>query len=326
MKLLIVMRHHFELWNAPAWLAERLREDFPGLEVVQLPNYEGIDGQLADTEVLLAWSLRPEQVKAAKKLGWIHSPVAAVHLLMIPEIIQSDIVVTNAREINGPVVAEHVIAQIFALAKCLPTAVRMQQQRAWGQDAIWHQRPKEIAGATLGLVGVGSIGSEVAKRAAALGMRVFAVRENSVKPKAQGVEKVFELGQIDEMLALADYVVLAAPVTPRTNLLMNAARIAKMKPDSCLINVGRGPLIDDAALAEALSARRIRGAALDVFVKEPLPESSPYWHLENVLITPHTAAISEYFWERQYELLRENLRRYLAGESLLAVVDKSKGY
>jgi phosphoglycerate dehydrogenase-like enzyme len=270
--------------------------------------------------------LRPEQVKAAKKLGWIHSPVAAVHLLMIPEIIQSDIVVTNAREINGPVVAEHVIAQIFALAKCLPTAVRMQQQRAWGQDAIWHQRPKEIAGATLGLVGVGSIGSEVAKRAAALGMRVFAVRENSVKPKAQGVEKVFELGQIDEMLALADYVVLAAPVTPRTNLLMNAARIAKMKPDSCLINVGRGPLIDDAALAEALSARRIRGAALDVFVKEPLPESSPYWHLENVLITPHTAAISEYFWERQYELLRENLRRYLAGESLLAVVDKSKGY
>jgi phosphoglycerate dehydrogenase-like enzyme len=326
MKLLIVMRHHFELWNAPAWLAERLREDFPGLEVVQLPNYEGIDGQLADTEVLLAWSLRPEQVKAAKKLGWIHSPVAAVHLLMIPEIIQSDIVVTNAREINGPVVAEHVIAQIFALAKCLPTAVRMQQQRAWGQDAIWHQRPKEIAGATLGLVGVGSIGSEVAKRAAALGMRVFAVRENSVKPKAQGVEKVFELGQIDEMLALADYVVLAAPVTPRTNLLMNAARIAKMKPDSCLINVGRGPLIDDGALAEALSARRIRGAALDVFVKEPLPESSPYWHLENVLITPHTAAISEYFWERQYELLRENLRRYLAGESLLAVVDKSKGY
>lgn len=326
MKLLIVMRHHFELWNAPAWLAERLRENFPGLEVVQLPNYEGIDGQLADTEVLLAWSLRPEQVKAAKKLGWIHSPVAAVHLLMIPEIIQSDIVVTNAREINGPVVAEHVIAQIFALAKCLPTAVRMQQQRAWGQDAIWHQRPKEIAGATLGLVGVGSIGSEVAKRAAALGMRVFAVRENSAKPKSQGVEKVFELGQIDEMLALADYVVLAAPVTPRTNLLMNAARIAKMKPDSCLINVGRGPLIDDGALAEALSARRIRGAALDVFVKEPLPESSPYWHLENVLLTPHTAAISEYFWERQYELLRENLRRYLAGESLLAVVDKSKGY
>ena len=213
MKLLIVVRHHFELWNAPAWLAGRLRHDFPGLEVVQLPNYEGIDEQLADTEILLAWSLRPEQVKAAKKLRWIHSPVAAVHLLMIPEIIESDIVVTNAREINGPVVAEHVIAQIFALAKCLPTAVRMQQQRAWGQDEIWRQRPKEIAGATLGLVGVGSIGSEVAKRAAALGMRVFAVRENSAKPKPQGVERVFDLGQIDEMLALADYVVLAAPVT-----------------------------------------------------------------------------------------------------------------
>lgn len=326
MKLLIVVRHHFELWNAPAWLGERLRHDFPGLDVVQLPNYEGIDGQLVDTEILLAWSLRPGQVKAARNLRWIHSPVAAVHLLMIPEIVQSDIVVTNAREINGSVVAEHVIGQIFALAKCLATAVRMQQRRAWGQDAVWRERPKEIAGATLGLIGVGSIGSEVARRAAGLGMRVLGARENPSKPKPEGVERIFALQQMDELVSVADYLVLAAPVTPRSRLLMNAERIAGMKPDSCLINVGRGPLIDDAALAEALHAGRIRGAALDVFVKEPLPEDSPYWDLENVLITPHTAALSEHFWERQYDLLRENLRRYLAAEPLLAVVDKSKGY
>ena len=326
MKLLIVVRHHFELWNAPAWLGERLRHDFPGLDVVQLPNYEGIDGQLVDTEILLAWSLRPGQVKAARNLRWIHSPVAAVHLLMIPEIVQSDIVVTNAREINGSVVAEHVIGQIFALAKCLVTAVRMQQRRAWGQDAVWRERPKEIAGATLGLIGVGSIGSEVARRAAGLGMRVLGARENPSKPKPEGVERIFALQQMDELVSVADYLVLAAPVTPRSTLLMNAERIARMKPDSCLINVGRGPLIDDAALAKALRAGRIRGAALDVFVKEPLPEDSPYWDLENVLITPHTAALSEHFWERQYDLLRENLRCYLAAEPLLAVVDKSKGY
>jgi len=326
MKILIVVHHRFELWNAPAWLAERLRRDFPDLEVLQLPSHEGIVEQIVNTEILVAWSLRPEQVKAAKRLRWIHSIVAAVHLLMIPEIIQSDIVVTNAREINGPVVAEHVIAQIFALAKCLPEAVRLQQQRKWGQDAIWQRRPKEIAGATLGLVGVGSIGSEVGKRAAGLGMQVVAVREDLSKPVPQGVAMVFGLEQVDEMLAVADYVVLAAPVTPRTTSLMNTARIAKMKPESCLINVGRGPLIDDAALVEALRARRLRGAALDVFVKEPLAENSPYWDLENVLITPHTAALTEHLWERQYDLLRDNLKRYLAAQPLLGVVDKRKGY
>jgi D-2-hydroxyacid dehydrogenase (NADP+) len=326
MKLLIVVHHRFELWNAPAWLAQRLLDDFPNLEVVQLPSYAGIDEQLVDAEILVAWSLRAEQVHAAKQLRWIHSPVAAVHLLMIPEIIQSDIVVTNAREINGPVVAEHVIAQIFALAKCVPEAVRLQQQHQWAQDAIWRHKPKEIAGATLGLVGLGSIGGEVAKRAAALGMRVLAVRQDVGKPTPQAVEKVFALEHIDQMLSVADYVVLCAPVTPETDQLMNAERIAKMKPDSCLINVGRGPLIDDAALIDALRARRIRGAALDVFVKEPLAQDSPYWNLDNVLITPHTAALTERFWERQYGLLRENIRRYQAGEALLGVVDKNRGY
>lgn len=326
MKLLILVHHRFELWNAPDWLPERLRGDFPQIEIVQLPTYEGIDQQLADTEILVAWSLRPEQVKAAQKLRWIHSPVAAVHLLMIPEIIESEIVVTNARAVNGPVVAEHVMAQMFALAKCLPQAVRLQEQRSWGQDAIWKSQPKEVTGATLGIVGLGSIGSEVARRAAALGMRVLAVRQDLNKAKPDEVEQVFRLDEIDEVLSVADYVVLCAPVTPATNLLMNPNRIARMKPDSCLINVGRGPLIDDHALIEALQNARIRGGALDVFPREPLPDDSAYWNLPNVLITPHTAALSERFWERQHDLLRENIRRYLAGQELLGLVDKSKGY
>jgi phosphoglycerate dehydrogenase-like enzyme len=326
MKLLIVVHHRFDLWNAPAWLPERLRRDFPGLEVVQLPTYEGIAEQIVDTDVLMAWSVRPEQIKTAEKLRWIHSPVAAVHLLMIPEIIQSEIVVTNAREINGSVVAEHVIAQIFALAKCLPEAVRLQRQHQWGQEIIWQRRPKEIAGATLGLVGAGSIGREVAKRAASLGMRVLAVREDLSKPKPEGVDTVLNSDRIDEMLAVADYVVLAVPVTPRTTALMNADRLARMKPDSCLINVGRGPLIDEGALAVSLRAGKVRGAAQDVFTKEPLPADSPLWDLENLLITPHTAALTEQLWDRQYALLHENLTRFLAAQPLLAVVDKGKGY
>lgn len=326
MKLVLAVHHRFELWNIPAWLPERLRQDFPGLEVVHLPSYDGIVEHLRDCEILVAWSLRPEQVAQAKKLRWIHSPVAAVHLLMIPEIVNSDIAVTNAREINGAVVAEHVIAQIFALAKCLPDAVRFQDQRIWGQDAIWQRRPKEVAGATLGLIGAGSIGSEVARRGAALGMRVLVVREDVRKPKPEGVEQVLPLEQVDELLAAADYVALAVPVTTRTTRLIDAQRLTRMRTDGCLINVGRGPLIDEAALADALRAGQIRGAALDVFIKEPLAQASPLWGLKNLLITPHTAALTERLWERQYALLHENLSRYLAGQSLLAVVDKHKGY
>jgi phosphoglycerate dehydrogenase-like enzyme len=128
------------------------------------------------------------------------------------------------------------------------------------------------------------------------------------------------------MLAQSDYLVLAAPLTPATRGLMNANRLASMKSDAYLINVGRGPLIDDAALIEALSERRIGGAALDVFEQEPLPEDSPLWNLDNLLITPHTAALTEKLWQRHYDLFSQNLWRYLEGEPLLFVVDKQKGY
>lgn len=327
-KLLIVLYHRFELWNAPAWLADRLREEFPQIEIVHLKSYEGMEAELREAEVLVAWSIKPEQLAAARKLRWIHSPAAAVHQLVFPELVNSDIILTNAREVHGPVVAEHVIAQILALAKRIPQAVLLQQQHVWGQEPLWRgrPRPREVAGATVGLVGLGSIGREVANRAAALGMRVIAVREHPEKGTVANVQTVMGTAQVDVMLQEADYVVLCAPLTPDTRNLINAERIAKMKPDACLINVSRGPLIDDKALIDALTNSRIGGAALDVFSGEPLTADSPFWSLENLLITPHTAAVTEKLWDRHYALIRENLRRYLAGEPLLAIVDKQKGY
>src|SRR5207248_3798090 len=183
MMLLFILRHPFELWNAPAWLTGRIHDAFPNIEAIQLSSYDGIENHLRDAEVAITWSLRPEQFKAAKRLRWIHSPAAAVHQLMFPELVHSDVVLTNAREVHGPVVAEHVIAQILAMAKMLPEAVRLQQQHRWGQENMWsgRPRPREVAGATLGLVGLGSIGREVAQRAAALDMRVIAVREHPDK-------------------------------------------------------------------------------------------------------------------------------------------------
>jgi len=327
MKLLIAVHHFFDQWNAPAWFAERLRTDFPNLNIVHLPDYQRMDEEIADAEILIAWSVRPEQIKLAEGLRWIHSPAAAVHTLIIPEIVNSNIQITNAREVHGPVVAEHVIALIFALAKKIPGSVALQQKHVWGQQLLWDELPRvrEVAGATLGLVGLGAIGRPLVRSARALGMRVVAVREHPEKGN-DGADVVFGPAQIDKAFLQGDYVVLAAPITGSTKAIANAARLALMKPGACLINVGRGLLVDESALATALREKKIGGAALDVFPKEPLAPESPLWELPNLLITPHTAALTDKLWERHYSLFTQNLRRYLCGQPLLGGVDKRKGY
>jgi phosphoglycerate dehydrogenase-like enzyme len=326
-KLLICVRHPFDQWNAPDWFPKRLSHEFPQVNVVHLPDYTRVDEEIGDAEIVIAWSIRPEQVAAAKKLRWIHSPAAAVHQLIFPELVNSDVILTNAREVHGPVVTEHVIALIFALAKKIPGSVRLQEKHVWGQQILWDELPRvrEVAGATVGLIGLGSIGRSVAKSAKALGMRVIAVREHPEKG-SEGADVVFGPAQIDEVFRQADYVVLAAPVTASTKAIESAERLALMKLDACLINVGRGPLVDELALAAALRDKKIGAAALDVFPKEPLAADSPLWDVPNLLITPHTAALTDKLWERHYTLFSENLRRYLNGKPLLAVVDKRKGY
>jgi len=303
-------------------------QEFPVLQVVQRDSYDGIEPELRDAEVIFTISLRPEQFMAAQKLRWIQAPTAAVHQFLFPELINSNVVLTNATEVHGPVVAEHVIAMVFALAKKVPQAAVLQRQRVWGQEAMWSERPhlREITGATLGLIGVGSIGRRVAKMASALGMRVIAVREHVEKGTPEGVEAVFPASDLNTLLRQSDYVVVAAPLIPATNSLIGAAQLAAMKPDACLINVGRGPQVDAVALANALRARKIGGAALDVFDREPLPGDSPLWALDNLLITPHTAGLTEKLWHRHYDLFSANLRRYLSHQPLQHVVDKRKGY
>jgi phosphoglycerate dehydrogenase-like enzyme len=213
------------------------------------------------------------------------------------------------------------------LAKKIPGSVLLQEKRIWGQQILWNELPRvrEVAGATLGLVGLGSIGRPVVKSAKALRMRVITVREHPEKG-SEGADAVFGPSQTDEIFRRADYIVLAAPVTAATTAIANAERLALMKPDACLINVSRGQLVDETALVIGLRERKIGGAALDVFPTEPLAAGSPLWDVPNLLITPHTAALTDKLWERHYALLSENLRRYLNREPLLAVVDKRKGY
>jgi phosphoglycerate dehydrogenase-like enzyme len=327
MKTLIVHYHSFELWHAPSWIRERLQLDFPGHQFIQLQNYDRVPQEIADTDVFIGLSLRPEQFAAAKRLRWIHSPAAAVHQLMYPELVNSSVALTNSTGVHGPVVAEHAITLLLALAKRLPQAMQYQARHEWSQNQLWQgsPRPREVADSTVLVIGMGSIGREFAARAKALGLRIMAIRENPAKG-LDGADAVYGSAQIDEVLPQADYVLLCTPVTPATTGIMNAARLGKMKPDAYLINVARGPLIDEAALLDTLQHRRIAGAALDVFNQEPLLADSPFWSLDNILITPHTAAVTDRLWERHYRLIVDNMKRFLAGERLLNEVDKTRGY
>lgn len=327
MKLLIVLHHRFDLWQAPSWVAERLRKEFPQIEVVHLSDYNRVNEEISDADIVIGWSLRGEQIKAARKLKWIHSTATAVHALLSPELRANDVVVTNARDVHGPVVAEHALALIFALAKRLPQAMRYQQQRHWAQQEMWcaDHPPRELRGATLSIIGLGGIGRPLARMASGLGMRVIGVRQHPERP-IEGVETQYGFDELDTALRNADFVVLSLPVTAKTQHLMNAARLSCLQPHSYLINVGRGVLIDEGALVEALRSRKFAGAALDVTTEEPLPPESPLWEMDNVLITPHIAGLTEQMWERHYETFAANLRHFLRGEPLQWVVDKQEEY
>jgi len=326
-KLLLCVWHPFTLWRAPQWLAARLSERYPGLRVVHLQDYSGITAELPDTDIFVGWSLRPQQLAAAPKLKWLHSTAAGVAQLMYPELRASGIAVTNASGVHTIPIAEHVLGLLLALARRFPSAFRHQAARHWGQQDIWNEpvRPRELRGATLLVVGLGAIGSEVARLARSLGIHVLAVTRSG-RPAPELADRVAPASALDLFLHEADFVVLAAPETAETRCLINAARLAKMKSSAYLVNVARGSLVDEAALVVALRERRIAGAALDVVGEEPLPGSSPLWSLDNCFVTPHLSGASDSLWERQAELLLDNLDRWFSGRELRNRVDLARGY
>jgi phosphoglycerate dehydrogenase-like enzyme len=326
-KIAILLHDQFEMWQPPAWFVEKLRAEFPQVAVQYSATKRDDEQALRNADVMIGWSLLPEQLRTAKSLRWIYSITAAIDQFLYPELTATDIALTNAGSVHGPVVAEHAIAMLLALAKRLPSAARYQQRRKWAMEAIWKEkpRPREVRGTTLVVVGLGSIGAEVASMAAALKMHVIGVREHPERGAA-GSHEVVGYNALDSAIARADFVVLAAPLTPRTRHLIDARRLQLFKPTAFLINVSRGALVDEAALVKALRDRRLDGAALDVFEQEPLSRWSPLWKMPQVLITPHTAFLTENVWQRHYEVFAANLKRFLAGQPLENVIDKTRGY
>jgi phosphoglycerate dehydrogenase-like enzyme len=326
-KIAILLHDEFEMWQPPAWFVEKLRTDFPEIEVLHSAQKRDDEPALREADVMIGWSLPPEQLRAAKSLRWIYSITAAIDQFLYPELASTEIALTNAGSVHGPVVAEHAIAMLLALAKRLPSAMRYQQRRKWAMEAIWNEQPhpREVRAAGVVVVGLGSIGAEVASMAAALKMYVIGVREHPQRG-ACGAHEVAGYDSLNGVLSLADFVVLAAPLTERTRHLIDARRLQQFKPTAFLINVSRGGLVHEAALVKALRDRRLAGAALDVFEKEPLSSWSPLWKMPQVLITPHTAFLTENVWQRHYEVFTANLKRYMVGQPLEGVVDKRRGY
>ena len=276
---------------------------------------------IADTDILLAWGwtdIRPLYL-AAPKLKWVHALSAGVESLLFPEIQNNSTILTNSRGIHGIPMAEHTFAMILAFTRGLNLSVRQQIVKKWKRVPA-----DEIYEKTIGIIGLGSIGREIAKKAKGLDMRVLAVkREPTTEPF---VDKMYTPATLLEMLPLCDFVVIALPLVAETKEYLRLEHFAVMKRSAYFINIARGGVIREDDLITALKQGLIAGAGLDVFDQEPLPEASPLWDMPNVLATPHQAALSPYYLDRAVKLFADNLSRFVRNDEMLNVIDKVKGY
>jgi D-2-hydroxyacid dehydrogenase (NADP+) len=326
-KLVVCVWHPFEQWRAQPILPETIRRRWPEMLVVYLPDYDRLPQELPDTDIFVGASLRPEQFQHARKLKWIHSTAVGVSQLMYPELRGSGVILTNPSGILSQPIAEHTMGLMIALARHFPDSVRYQDRARWSQIEVSSQPGPltELSGQLLLIVGYGSIGREIARRARAFDMRVWGVTRSG-KGDATHIEKILPIAQLEDALPHADYIVLSAPDTQETQKLLGPAQIAKMKPGARLINVGRGSLLDEAALIRALETGALGGAALDVAAAEPLPAESPLWKAPNLFITPHTSGVSDRLWQKETKLLMDLLGRWFDGRDLFNVVDFTRGY
>jgi phosphoglycerate dehydrogenase-like enzyme len=302
-------------------------ESLPGSPSIAVGNcVEAFEGLAPETQVIFNWSgsrqLLQQVWKIAPRVQWAHSRAAGLDGLLFPELVESPVLLTNGRGVFSQSLGEFVIASTLFFAKDFRRMLRNQAAGVWEPFDV-----EEVRGQTMGIVGYGDIGRACARRSYDMGMKVLAMRRRpELSQGDEFVSRVFPFDRLLEMLPECDYVVAAAPLTPATRHLIGDAAIAAMKKTAVVMNVGRGPVIDEAALIRALETGRIRGAALDVFETEPLPPSSPLYKLEKVLLSPHCADHTADWLEQAMQFFIDNFARFAAGQPLLNVVDKKAGY
>jgi phosphoglycerate dehydrogenase-like enzyme len=307
-------------------MRERILEAAPGTRLIPI-SAEGIsDESLDDAEVLLrGWSLGGDPldrlVGRAPRLRWIHSVSVGVESVLTPCVRLRGLTVTNGRGVFDQPIAEYVMTMILALCRRLPQLIELQRERTWQPlEAL------ELGQTTIGLVGLGGIGCEIAELARPFGPRIVAIRRRAGAAPVEGVDVLGGLDALPALLAASDFVVLALPLTVETEAVIDAEALAAVKPGAWIINVARGGLVDEVALLRALRSGPLGGAVLDAFREEPLPESSPFYRLSNCIVTPHTSWSSAAVLGRTFDVFCDNLRRYRAGEPLKYVVDLTAGY
>ncbi len=296
-----------------------IKNALPHAVVTLARDDEQIRQAMPVTDVIWGSRFLSEVLPEAKQLKLIQVSSAGVDRLLTAELLAHPAALSNARGIHGATISEHVFMLMLALNRSLPAVLKSAEQQEWTRPDVLL-----LEGKTLGIVGYGSIGQAIARRAKAFDMRVLATRR---RPQPdQWADEVWNDSRLGDLLAQSDYVILATPLTKETHHLIGAKELAAMKPTGILINIARGPVVDEPALIECLQAKRILGAGLDVFETEPLQKDNPLWQLPNVIVTPHLAGNMPDYDDRAFTIFLENLRRLNAGEPLQNVVDKKLGY
>jgi phosphoglycerate dehydrogenase-like enzyme len=345
-RLVLDLRDQRPIWSVPPWAVDEISGALPaGWELVVVG--EATDGRgdggadapsearraaVRGAEVYVGFGMREALFREAASgpgahLRWVHSAAAGAAGTLHPAMIASPVLLTNSAGVYAEPMADTVLGMILHFSRGFDFAVRAQREARWWKEP-WEGADapvRELAECTLGIHGLGGIGSAVARRAVALGMRVLATRRTRAGGPP-GVEVFTGDGALGRLLPESDALVVAVPLTPDTRGSIGAGEIDRMPPGSVLVNVSRGGVLDEAALVDALARGRLRGAGLDVFAREPLPPDSPLWSLPNVLLTPHVSGTSHGFWRRQTDLILDNLDRYLHGRPLRNGVDRTSGY
>jgi phosphoglycerate dehydrogenase-like enzyme len=327
MTVLISIQSAVDAWQIPPEAVAWLRQRFPDVTFIHATTPEERARGLAVCDVAFTWILSAEEAASAPRLKWVHTSAVAVETIALHALAARGVVVSNSRGVQTAPIAEHVFALLLALARRLPFLLERQRERRWAQNELAGDRlPWLLRGRTLGLIGVGTIGSAVALLGDAFGMHVMATRRRAGAEQRLGVHEMLPPGQLDVLLARSDAVVIAAPLTPETENLIGAPQLARMKRGAVLINVGRARIVDHRALEDALRSGHLGGAALDVFHQEPLPPDDSLWTAPNLIITPHTSGYRQGHWDDVIDLFADNLERFRRGEPVRFRVDPTLGY
>ena len=326
--------------NIDAPRLERIRRAADDMTVVNCADEEKAWEEIKDADAFFG-KITPRLLEASTNLRWVQSPTASLEHYVFPELVEHPCELTNMRGLFSDAIADQVFGYITCFSRNLHLYIRRQKEARWDPVGGETGRPSFATGPgevssidlahpcladmTLGIVGLGYIGEEIARRGACFGMRVLAVDARRTDAP-DSVESLWPAVRLDDLLAASDFVVIAAPHTPQTEGLFDLARIGKMKTSAYLINIGRGVIVKLDALVEALKSGAIAGAALDVYEKEPLPSGHPLWQVDNVILTPHVAGFSPMIAERHLGVLLDNVQRFAKGEPLRNIVDKANWF